>query len=84
VGAFDTDYYRNDFNTNLASLGGRYEDYEPAYRYSHSLRTDPRYTDRDWDAIEADARRDWDTRYPGGTWDRMKAAVRRGWERVKY
>jgi uncharacterized protein (TIGR02271 family) len=83
VGAFDTDYYRNDFNTNLASLGGRYEDYEPAYRYGHSLRTDPRYAGRDWDTIEADVRRDWDTRYPGGTWDRMKAAVRHGWERVK-
>jgi uncharacterized protein (TIGR02271 family) len=81
--AFDSDYYRNDFDSNYASLGGRYEDYEPAYRYGHALRDDPRYADRDWSAIEADARRDWDTRYPGGTWERMKAAVRRGWERTK-
>lgn len=80
--AFDSDYYRNDFDSNYASLGGRYEDYEPAYRYGHALRDDPRYADRDWSAIEADARRDWDTRYPGGTWERMKAAVRRGWDRV--
>jgi uncharacterized protein (TIGR02271 family) len=83
VSAFDSDYYRNDFSTNFASLGGRYEDYEPAYRYGHTLRNDPRYADRDWSDIEADARRDYETRYPGGTWERMKAAVRRGWERTK-
>ncbi|WP_235970973.1 YsnF/AvaK domain-containing protein [Azohydromonas caseinilytica] len=83
VGAFDSDYYRNDFNTRFAAEGGRYEDYEPAYRYGHSLRSDPRYADRSWDEFEADARRDYETRYPGGTWERMKAAVRRGWERTK-
>ncbi|WP_298236174.1 YsnF/AvaK domain-containing protein [uncultured Azohydromonas sp.] len=83
AGAFDSDYYRNDWQTNYASLGGSYDDYEPAYRYGHTLRSDARYAGRDWDAVEADARRDWETRYPGGTWERMKGAVRRGWERTK-
>lgn len=83
TGAFDSDYYRNDWQSNYASAGGSYDDYEPAYRYGHSLRSDPRYADRNWDDIETTARSDWDTRYPGGTWDRMKSAVRRGWERTK-
>jgi uncharacterized protein (TIGR02271 family) len=81
--SFDSDYYRRDWQSNFASLGGTYEDYEPAYRYGYSLRDDARYAGRDWDAIEADARRDWETRYPGSAWERMKAAVRRGWERTK-
>ena len=80
--AYDANYYRNDWQTNYASLGGTYDDYEPAYRYGHSLRDDTRYAGRDWDAVEADARRDWETRYPGNTWDRMKGAVRRGWDRM--
>ncbi|MDZ5455618.1 YsnF/AvaK domain-containing protein [Azohydromonas lata] len=84
VGTFDRDYYRNDFNARFAAEGGRYEDYEPAYRYGHDLRDDPRYAGRSWDEFEADARKDWEVRNPGsaGAWDRMKAAVRRGWERV--
>jgi uncharacterized protein (TIGR02271 family) len=82
VSAFDSDYYRNDWKTNYASQGGTYEDYEPAYRYGHSLRDDTRYAGRDWNDIEPDIRRDYETRYPGGTWDRMKSAVRRGWDRV--
>ncbi|WP_198320923.1 YsnF/AvaK domain-containing protein [Azohydromonas aeria] len=82
VGAFDSDYYRNDFNTRYAADGGRYEDYEPAYRYGHSLRDDARYSGRDWDTIEPEVRRDYETRYPGGTWERMKSAVRRGWDRM--
>lgn len=84
TGAFDADYYRNDFSTRFGAQGGRWEDYEPAYRYGHSLRTDPRYSGRNWDEFETDARRDWETRNPGSTWDRMKAAVRHGWERVKH
>ncbi|WP_028998437.1 YsnF/AvaK domain-containing protein [Azohydromonas australica] len=82
VGAFDRDYYRNDFNARFAAEGGLYEDYEPAYRYGHALRDDPRYAGRHWDELEPEARADWETRNPGGTWERMKAAVRRGWERV--
>jgi uncharacterized protein (TIGR02271 family) len=79
---FDSDDYRRDWQSNYASLGGAYEDYEPAYRYGYALRDDPRYASRDWSAIEPDVRRDWETRYPGSTWERMKAAVRRGWDRV--
>jgi hypothetical protein len=82
LSAFDDAYYRRDWQTNYANLGGAYEDYEPAYRYGYALRDDPRYASRDWSAIEPDVRRDWETRYPGSTWERMKAAVRRGWERV--
>jgi hypothetical protein len=59
-----------------------YEQCAPAYQYGSQLVSNQRYSGRDWNAIEGDVRRDWETRNPG-TWDRMKNAVRYGWERVK-
>jgi uncharacterized protein (TIGR02271 family) len=83
----DDTYYRNDWQTNYASLGGTYDDYAPAYRYGYQMRNDPRYQGRDWDAVESDLRSDWDTRYGSSgasTWERMKAAVRSGWNRMTH
>ena len=85
-GALDDDtYYRDDWQTNYASLGGTYDDYAPAYRYGNEMRRDARYQGRDWDDVESDLRSDWDTRYGSSgssTWERMKAAVRSGWNRM--
>jgi len=81
----DDTYYRNDWQTNYASLGGTYDDYAPAYRYGNEMRRDPRYQGRSWDDVESDLRSDWDTRYGSSgasTWERMKAAVRSGWNRI--
>lgn len=75
--------YREHWNRTFANTGGRYEDYDPAYRYGHSLAGDERYRGRDWSAIEPEARRDWEARHPGGTWEGMKASVRHAWERAK-
>ena len=38
--------------------------YEPAYRYGYELGTNERYRGRDWVALEADARRDWEAGIP--------------------
>ena len=79
------DYYRKDWQSNYASLGGSYDDYAPAYQYGSQMRADSRYQGRNWDDIESDLRSDWDTRYGSGgssTWEKMKAAVRRGWDKV--
>ena len=40
------------------------------------------WASRDWDALEADARRDWETRQPG-TWARFHDAIRHAWEAVR-
>ena len=81
----DDTYYRNDWQTNYAGMGGTYDDYAPAYRYGNDMRRDARYQGRDWDDVESDLRSDWDTRYGSSgssTWERMKAAVRSGWNRM--
>ncbi|MDQ3058856.1 MAG: YsnF/AvaK domain-containing protein [Pseudomonadota bacterium] len=73
--------YRSHYQTHRAVLGGTYDDYDPAYRYGASLRSDARYANRSWDEVEADAQRDWTSRYPDdSTWERTKQAVRHGWE----
>jgi len=83
----DDTYYRSDWQTNYASLGGTYDDYAPAYRYGNEMRRDARYQGRSWDDVESDLRSDWDTRYGSSgssTWERMKAAVRSGWDRITH
>jgi len=80
-GEDDSDF-RTNFKTAYANTGMTYEQCAPAYQYGSQLGSNQRYAGRDWNAIESDARRDWESRSPG-TWDRMKNAVRYGWERVK-
>src|SRR5215510_2730761 len=70
---------RKHYATAFADRGGAYTEYEPAYRYGYALRTNERYRGRDWAALEADARRDWELRHPS-TWERFKDAIRYGWE----
>ena len=60
----------------------RMRTYEPAYRYGYELGTNERYRGRDWAALEAEARRDWEARHPS-TWERFKDAVRYGWNSVR-
>ena len=83
----DDSYYRTHWTSNYASSGDTYNDYDPAYRYGTQMRSDSRYSGRQWDDVESDLRSDWDTRYSKGgvsTWDKMKAAVRHGWDKVAH
>jgi uncharacterized protein (TIGR02271 family) len=83
----DDSYYRNHWNSNYASSGDTYNDYDPAYRYGTQMRSDTRYQGRQWDDVESDLRSDWNTRYGssgGSTWEKMKAAVRHGWDKVAH
>jgi uncharacterized protein (TIGR02271 family) len=83
VETFDTytNDFRNNWQTNYASQGGTYEQYEPAYRYGYDLANNPQYRGQNWTAIEPNIRRDWETRYPN-TWDRMQNSVRYGWDKA--
>ena len=74
--------YRTHYQANMASMGGTYEDHEPAYKYGSEMRSDPRYASRSWTDVEADAQSDWTSRNTGGssTWEKSKQAVKHGWE----
>jgi uncharacterized protein (TIGR02271 family) len=74
--------YEADFQQHHRGFAGRglaYKHRAPAYRYGYELATDPRYRGRDWAAIEADARRQWEERRQGN-WEEAKDAVRYAWD----
>ena len=72
--------FRQHYTTALAGRGYPYEHWAPAYRYGYELARDPRYTGRDWAAVEAEARRDWERRQ-AGPWEEFKEVIRHAWER---
>jgi stress response protein YsnF len=75
--------FRKHFNTTFAhQQGATYDAYMPAYRYGYTLATDQKYSNRDWDMFESEARRDWEQRH-SGTWERFKVAVRHAWDEVR-
>jgi uncharacterized protein (TIGR02271 family) len=79
--AYDTTF-REHYTTAFANSGAAYAAYEPAYRYGYELGTNARYRGREWAALEAEARRDWEARHPS-TWERFKDAIRYGWTSVR-
>ncbi|MEN9934052.1 MAG: hypothetical protein RLZZ387_631 [Chloroflexota bacterium] len=82
--AFDTydNDYRTHFTSSMGSSGYSYDQYRPVYRYGYDLANDRRYTGKDWNAIESDARRSWEERNPN-SWDEFKDSVRYAWERAR-
>jgi len=75
--------FRNDWQSKYANSGYTYEQYQPAYRFGYTLANDTRYQGRDWNAIEADARRTWGQQYKDSPWENFKDAVRYSWQQVK-
>jgi uncharacterized protein (TIGR02271 family) len=75
-------HFRSHWQSNFASAGGGYEDYDPAYRYGSSMASNTTYKGRQWNDVEPDLRRDWESQYPQSGWDKFKAAVREGWDRM--
>ena len=68
--------YRQHWQENYGNLGGRWEDYSPAYEYGSTAASSTLYRDRDWNSVEPELRSDWESRYPGSTWERFKDSVR--------
>jgi len=81
---FRDEDYRDNFNSTYGKSGASWEQYRPAYQYGSELARDQRYAGKEWNAVEASARSDWERRYPGeSTWEKMKDGVRYAWERAK-
>ena len=78
----DEQYYRSHWDSTYLSTGGRFEDYDPAYRYGRSMAGSDTYRGRAWDEVEPDLRSNWEHTYPQSAWDNFKDAVRHGWNRL--
>ena len=78
----DEQYYQAHWSSVYAAGGARFEDYDPAYRYGHSMAGSDSYRGQSWEQVEAELRSNWEHTYPQSAWDDFKAAVKHGWERV--
>jgi len=81
-GRLADDEYRRHWQTTYGASGGRYEDYDAAYRYGTTMAGSDRYKNYQWSEVEPQLRSDWESNHPGSTWDKVKDAVRYGAERV--
>jgi hypothetical protein len=79
--SMDDSDFRNHWQTSYGHTGGRYEDHAPAYQYGSELGNNQQYSGAQWNDIEPEARRDWESRNAGTPWEKSRDAVRYGWER---
>jgi hypothetical protein len=77
-------YWRTNYrNRPYASAGtNEYDYYRPGYRYGYESAS--RYKDREWNDVESDLSRGWESYEHRGnsTWENVKGAVRDAWDRV--
>jgi hypothetical protein len=78
-------YWRSNYSSRpYAGSSGRYEDWQPAYRYGFESAN--RHQGRPWEDVEHDLRSGWESyEHRGGsrsTWEQVKDAVRDGWNRL--
>jgi len=78
---YDADF-RNYYQTRYANSGMAYDRYQPAYRYGYDLANDARYRGRNWNEIEPEVRRDWESRNQG-PWENFKDSIQYSWDKVR-
>lgn len=72
--------FRSHYEQNYGTTGRTYDYYAPAYNVGSDAAT--RYSGRQWDEVEPDIRRDFES-HGTGAWEEFKAAVRHGWDKVR-
>ncbi len=78
---------RDRWQTRYGSGGGRWEDFEPRYRYGYEMSQDDRFRDRTWEDVEPDLRRDyrgWGQQsghaFDDTDWDLYSEHIRDAWD----
>jgi len=79
--------FRQRWQSSHGTSGGRFEDYEPGYRYGYEMSNDPRYQGRDWSDIEPELRSNYSSWSQGSgytssdrDWDRYRESVHEAWD----
>jgi len=77
-------YWRDNYRTRPYAASGErnYDYFQPAYRFG--FESAARYPSRNWEDVESDLSRGWNTYEHRGssTWEQMKGAVRDAWNRI--
>ena len=78
-------FWRRNFSTRpYTSSAPDYTVWEGGYRYGYEAAN--RHPDREWDDVEPELARGWDSYAHGGEsrWEHIKHAVRDAWDRVSH
>jgi hypothetical protein len=78
---------RERWQTRYGTGGGRWEEYEPRYRYGYEMSNDSRFRDRNFDDVESDLRLgygEWGQRsghtFKDTDWDNDREYIRDAWD----
>lgn len=72
--------YQEHFRSHFGSSGQDFSYYQPAYQYGNQLRSNFNYQGKGWNAVEANARRDWERSGQQGRWEDFRDAIRYGFD----
>lgn len=81
----DDSFYRSHYEGSDSKLTDRsYEDVSPAYQLGHVAGQNPEYSGRQFDTVESDLRRGWDSNASKahGEWDHVKGYARDAYNRA--
>ena len=73
---------RSHYHENYGDTGESFEDYSVGYRYGMAMAEDEDYRSHNWEDVESDAGRQWESQQ-AGSWDNFKEAVRFGWYKIR-
>lgn len=77
-------YWQSQYASRPYGAGSSYDAWRPAYRFGYD--SAQRYQGRNWNEVESDLERDWESYRSRGdsrsTWQQMKDAARDAWDRV--
>jgi hypothetical protein len=75
-------HYRRRWEEQLGSTGGRWETYEPAYRFAWEMARLPGYAGQPWPRVRSELQARWEVQHAEVEWETVADAVRDAWEHV--
>jgi hypothetical protein len=82
---FEDNHWRENYSSrSYVDKDKTYEDYQPAYRIGYDGYDRYGHTGREYNDIESDLQRDYESNQQGGSlsWEKAKHAVKDAWERA--
>ncbi|MFP4600595.1 MAG: YsnF/AvaK domain-containing protein [Persicimonas sp.] len=75
--------YRQHYQSSFAESEGDYADYEPGYRFGHTVGSSERFSGQDYSELEPNIRKAYEREYGEGSYERYHDAVRHGFNKAR-
>lgn len=74
--------FRTHYEEHFADADYEFDEYSRGYRYGMALAEDEDYRGEQWEDVEQEAGRQWESQ-EASTWDNFREAVRYGWYQIR-